>query len=118
MPRDETSRIADGLENVVAAETVLSKVDGEAGALILRGHRLQEIAGRHRFEWLIGQLWQGFVDRPLAEDTLRRALGQARVSIFADLCKNLPMTAGLSPLSAVRLLLAGVPDDCPRSSKG
>lgn len=112
MPRDETSRIADGLENVVAAETVLSKVDGKAGVLILRGHRLQEIAGRHSFEWLIGQLWQGFVDRPLAEDTLRRALGQARVSIFADLCKKLPMAAGLPPLSAVRLLLAGVPDEC------
>ena len=31
MPRGETSNVADGLENVVAAETVLSKVDGEAG---------------------------------------------------------------------------------------
>jgi citrate synthase len=27
-----------GLEGVVAAETVLSEVDGEAGRLILRGH--------------------------------------------------------------------------------
>ena len=45
MPRGETSNVADGLENVVAAETVLSKVDGEAGVLILRGHYLQDIAG-------------------------------------------------------------------------
>ena len=43
MPRGETSNIADGLENVVAAETVLSKVDGDAGVLILRGHYLQDI---------------------------------------------------------------------------
>ena len=31
MPRGETGNVADGLEHVVAAETVLSKVDGEAG---------------------------------------------------------------------------------------
>ncbi len=29
MPRGETINVADGLENVVAAETVLSHVDGE-----------------------------------------------------------------------------------------
>ena len=67
MPRGETSNVADGLENVVAAETVLSKVDGEAGVLILRGHYLQDIAGSRSFEWLTGLLWQDFVDRPLAE---------------------------------------------------
>ena len=27
----------DGLENIVAAETVLSEVDGQAGRLIIRG---------------------------------------------------------------------------------
>src|ERR1700723_1104590 len=75
MPRGETSNVADGLENVVAAETVLSKVDGEAGVLILRGHYLQDIAGRRSFEWLAGLLWQDFVQQPLAEDGLRRDLG-------------------------------------------
>ena len=65
MPRGETSNVADGLENVVAAETVLSKVDGDAGMLVLRGHYLQDIAGRRSFEWLTGLLWQDFVDRPL-----------------------------------------------------
>ena len=34
MPRGETGNFADGLENVVAAETVLSNVDGAAGVLI------------------------------------------------------------------------------------
>ena len=71
MPRGETSNVADGLENVVAAETVLSKVDGEAGVLILRGHTLQEIAGHRSFEWLAGLLWQDFVERPLDEAALR-----------------------------------------------
>ncbi len=111
MPRGETSNIADGLENVVAAETVLSKVDGEAGVLILRGHYLHDIAGRHSFEWLTGLLWQDFVDRPLGETELRGALGQARERAFAHMRKLLPIAGGLPPLAAVRLLLAGVPDD-------
>jgi citrate synthase len=111
MPRGETSNVADGLENVVAAETVLSKVDGEAGVLVLRGHRLQDIAGRRSFEWLTGLLWQDFVDRPLSEEALRRDLGLARERAFAQMSDLLPATCRLSPLGAVRMLLAAVPDD-------
>src|SRR6478672_4377608 len=104
MPRGETSNVADGLENEVAAETVLSKVDGDAGVLVLRGHYLQDIAGRCSFEWLTGLLWQDFVDRALDEAALRRDLGMARE-------RALPHAARLSPLAAVRLMLASVPDD-------
>jgi citrate synthase len=110
MPRDEVPVVSDGLENVVAGETVLSNVDGEAGILIIRGHRLQEIAGKRSFEWLIGQLWDGFVDRPLTEAALRRDLGQARLRAFAAVQDLLPIAARLPPLAAVRLLLATVPD--------
>ena len=111
MPRGETSDVADGLENVVAAETVLSKVDGDAGVLILRGHPLQDIAGRRSFEWLTGLLWQDFVDRPLGEAELRHDLGLARERAFAHMRELLPVAGRLSPLAAVRLLLASVPDD-------
>ena len=108
MPRGD---VADGLEHVVAAETVLSKVDGEAGVLILRGHYLQDIAGHRSFEWLTGVLWQDFVGRPLAEGDLRRDLGQAREHAFAQLRDLLPIAGRLPPLAAVRMLLASVPDD-------
>jgi citrate synthase len=111
MPRGETSNVGNGLEHVVAAETVLSNVDGEAGALILRGHYLQDIAGRCSFEWLTGVLWQDFVDRPLSEDVLRRDLGRARERAFVRSQDLLPIAARLPPLGAVRLLLASVPDD-------
>jgi citrate synthase len=111
MPRGETSNIADGLENVVAAETVLSKVDGDAGVLILRGHYLQDIAGKRSFEWLIGLLWQDFVDRALDEASLGRDLGVARELAFQRIRDLLPAAGRLPPLAAVRLLLASVPDD-------
>jgi citrate synthase len=100
-----------GLEGVVAAETILSEVDGEAGRLILRGHRLQDIAGRRSLEWLIGELWRGFVDRDLSEAALRRDLGQARAAAFSEIDKLLPTASRLAPIEALRLLLAGVPDD-------
>jgi citrate synthase len=104
MPRGEASNVADGLENVVAAETVLSKVDGDAGILILRGHYLEKIAGHRSFEWVTELLWQGFVDRPIE-------LGQARLRAFNHLRELLPIAGRLPPLEAVRLALASVPDD-------
>jgi citrate synthase len=111
VPRGETGNLADGLENVVAAETVLSKVDGEAGVLILRGHYLQTIAGHRSFEWLTGLLWQDLVSGVLDETTLRCALGAARVRAFARMGELLPIAGRLPPLTAVRLLIAGLPDD-------
>ena len=46
----------------MAAETVLSDVDGAAGRLIIRGHSLDEIAGRWTFEEAVTLLWSGFFD--------------------------------------------------------
>ena len=100
-----------GLEGVVAAETVLSEVDGEAGRLILRGHRLQDIAGQRSVEWLIAELWRGFTQGNLSEPSLRRDLAAMRVAVFADIVPLLPQAARLAPIEALRLLLAAVPDD-------
>src|SRR5208282_5242966 len=95
-----------GLEGVVAAETVLSEVDGEAGRLVLRGHRLQDIAGRRSVEWLIAELWRGFVQGNLSEPSLRRDLAAMRVAVFDDILPLLPEAARLAPIEALRLLLA------------
>src|SRR5919112_2143736 len=51
-----TSFVA-GLEDVVAAETRLSGVDGEAGELILAGFAVEELAGRASFEEIVYLLW-------------------------------------------------------------
>ena len=102
-----------GLEGVVAAETILSEVDGDAGRLILRGHRLADIAGTRSLEWLIGTLWTGFVDRDLTEATLRRDLGRARVEALTHVAPLLPAASRLQPIEALRYLLAAVPDAAP-----
>jgi citrate synthase len=48
-----------GLEDVVAAETRLSGVDGEAGELTIAGFPVEELAGLASFEEVIYLLWNG-----------------------------------------------------------
>ena len=64
-----------GLDDVVAAETVLSEVDGQAGRLIVRGFDLEELAGRRSFEDALALLWKGFAAAPADEGAVRSALG-------------------------------------------
>jgi citrate synthase len=99
-----------GLDGVVAAETVLSHVDGAGGELILRGLPLDAAARRFDFEGVLGHLWHGF--EPLADDpaVLRARLGAARLRAFALVPPLLAGTAGLTPTEALRLMLAGLGD--------
>src|SRR5215210_6235170 len=53
-----------GLEDVVAAETRLSSVDGEAGELIVAGFPVEEFARRASFEETVYLLWHGALPNP------------------------------------------------------
>jgi citrate synthase len=53
-----------GLEDVVAAETRLSGVDGEAGELIIGGFPVEELAGRASFEETVYLLWHDVLPDP------------------------------------------------------
>jgi len=100
--------MSDGLENVVAAETVLSEVDGQAGRLIIRGHSLDELAGRTAYEDLVRLLFEGFFAE-LPQD-LRGPLGAARAEVFQEVAA---LDTGLlerTPIEAVRALMARLPD--------
>ena len=113
-PRTNTPTLAvessaPGLENVVAAETVLSHVDGAAGRLIVRGHDLDHLAD-WRFEAVLALLWQDLVPEPMDEGEIRVALGRARVRAFERMVPLLPATDGLSQIEALRLLLSTLAD--------
>jgi citrate synthase len=96
-----------GLERVVAAETVLSDVDGEAGRLVIRGYEIEALAGHSSYEDVVWLLWGGFfADLPRAGST-RAALGAARTKIF----ERLPgFNAGVGAIEALRIGLAHVAD--------
>jgi citrate synthase len=101
-----------GLDDVVAAETVLSHVDGEAGRLIIRGYDLQELAGRRSYEAVAGLLWSGFAAED-GEAAVRAGLGRARVAAFGTALALLPQAKALSPVEGLRLMLAALPDASP-----
>ncbi|MDB5523790.1 MAG: hypothetical protein JWM58_1553 [Rhizobium sp.] len=96
-----------GLEDVVAAETVLSDVDGNAGRLIIRGVSLDDLVAHSRYEDVLELLLGGFFP---AMPPLPEALGGARVAVFKHLASVDADLLALSPIEAVRALIARVPD--------
>ena len=85
--------ISGGLEGVVAAETMLSHVDGERGELIVRGQPLALLVAQG-FEPAVTLLWDGLVAlAPVAPATAQR-LGAARAQAFGALEDWLPTTQG------------------------
>src|SRR5580692_5753621 len=73
----------DGLENIVAAETVLSEVDGQAGRLVIRGYSVEELAGQVSYEIAAHLLLDGFFDDLPAD--LTGPIGAARAEVFAHM---------------------------------
>jgi citrate synthase len=100
----------DGLENVVAAETSLSDVDGLGGRLVIRGHRVEDIAGRLSYEDAAHLLLQGMFDDLPDAGVLARRLGEARVAVSAELKALDAGLLGLTPFETLRALTARLAD--------
>jgi citrate synthase len=103
--------MSNGLENVVAAETVLSHVDGEAGRLILRGRDVETLAGHVAYEEAVALLWDGVVENADSPETVRAAIAKGRVAAFARFAPLLAAVPQLSPVETMRFLLSAIGDD-------
>jgi len=99
----------NGLDDVIAAETALSDIDGVAGRLVIGGRSLDELVGKARYEEVLGLLFSGLFEA-LDGNALPAALGRARKELFTrapmagDPLLDLPVT------DAVRVLIAGLND--------
>jgi citrate synthase len=102
--------MANGLDDVVVAETVLSDVDGLAGRLTIRGHALAELAGRWSFPEVVHLLLDGFFDDLSNDAKLALKMGEARVEVFERLQSSLPLLAPLDIYSGMRAAMAMLPD--------
>src|SRR5258708_39550312 len=93
-----------GLEGVVAAETRLSMVDGEAGELIIGGFDVAELAMNATFEETVWLLWNG--ELPTEDELVRfraslaakRALPAATIELLRSCA-----VARLSVMDALRI---------------
>jgi citrate synthase len=71
---------ASGLEDVVAAHTALSDVDGEAGRLLIGGYTVEELSGSVTFEQAVFLLWHGRFPSAIEHADFRAQLGAARAA--------------------------------------
>jgi citrate synthase len=97
-----------GLEKIVAAETILSDVDGQNGRLIIRGLDVADLVQRCNYEDAASLLWSGLFEE--AAHDLSPRLGAARMRAFARLESFLPHLANLGETEGLRAALALSPD--------
>src|SRR2546430_9958612 len=96
-----------GLEDVLAARSSITSVDGRAGRLFYRGYEIGELAGVVPFEEVTALLWFGELPAP-AEAALFRARLEAAPGLPAP---GLPVPEGLprDPHPPYPLRTAGSP---------
>jgi citrate synthase len=97
-----------GLDDVVAAETALSDVDGLVGRLIIAGHSLDKLAGRASFEQMAAMLIDGSITAG--------EIGNARVEAYFRLVPDLDTVARLPLFDALRAAMARLNDDTSQSA--
>ena len=88
-----------GLEGVVVAETMLSRVDGQNGSLLVAGFELMDICEKS-FEEIAELLLGDKLD-----------LGSARCRAFEELQPILDILEQRDPMAALRLGIASLPTD-------
>ncbi len=97
-----------GLDDVIAAETALSEVDGLNGRLVICGHELQTLAGQCSWEAVLSLLLAGLSD--MSEANIRARLAPARIEVFHQLAHLDGDLLRLSNTEGLRALMARLPD--------
>lgn len=100
-----------GLDGVIAADTALSDVDGEAGRLIIRGRSLDELIAHCHYEQVLTLLWATLFPECDGASRLDEALGHARAAVFEHVGAADAHVLALPPVDAVRLLLGRLEDE-------
>lgn len=104
------------IDDAIAAETVLSRVDGAGGRLVVHGLDLADLAATHGYEATAALLW-GAADPALGDPTaVAASLGVARVEAFLRVPAVLAASAGLAPIDALRAGIANLEADGDRAA--
>lgn len=99
-----------GLDDVIAAETQLSDVDGLAGRLVIRGISLDDLVATSRYEDVAALLLSGLFQEDVDAVRLTSLIGAARASLFDHVAMIDAALLALPPVEAMRALLARLPD--------
>ncbi len=103
-----TAVAGKGLEGVVAANSGICWIDGEAGVLSYRGIDIHELAQHSTFEETTSLLWNGILPNPLelrefqSQLTLARSLDQRMIQML----RTFPRTA--TPMEVLRTAVSAL----------
>ncbi|HXO84667.1 MAG TPA: citrate synthase/methylcitrate synthase [Gemmatimonadales bacterium] len=100
------------MDGVVAAQTRLSHVDGQAGKLVIGGYELSELAGRVSFEAAAHLLWRGQLPSPDELTSLRREIAGLR-ALPDEAMQVVKAAAHTPPIDALRMACATLSLDLP-----
>lgn len=93
-----------GLEGIIAAQTRLSRVDGQAGSLIIAGYPVAELTPQATFEEMVYLLWHEALPTASQLDTFRQTLIAYRTLPTATLTLLQQVAAqGASVMDALRM---------------
>ncbi|MCU0492071.1 MAG: citrate synthase/methylcitrate synthase [Chloroflexaceae bacterium] len=104
-----TTDYRPGLEGVVAAETRLSHVDGQAGQLLIAGFAVETLAAQATTEEVLGLLWHDHLCTP-AELTAFQARLAAQRTLTPEIVAILRMAAARQcpPMDALQLAVGAL----------
>jgi citrate synthase len=103
-----TAVVGKGLEGIVAANSGICWIDGDAGVLAYRGIDIHELAERSNFEETTYLLWFGKLPRPTELDSFRKRLTEARQldPKMIDLLRSFPKSA--TPMEVLRTAVSAL----------
>ena len=103
-----TAVVGKGLAGVVAANSGICWIDGDAGVLAYRGIDIHELAEKSTFEESSYLLWFGKLPRRAELDEFNRRLAEARQldPKIIDLLRSFPMSA--TPMEVLRTAVSAL----------
>ena len=95
------SAAASGLEGIIAAESSICFIDGQAGVLAYRGYDIHTLADNACFEEVAFLLWHGRLPNPAELEQMRRELYLERglPRIVVEFLKSVPQVKPMESLA-------------------
>jgi len=108
---------AAGLEGIVAAESSICYIDGQAGILSYRGHNIHSLAQHATFEEVIYLLWHGVLPTATQLDELKAGLVRHR-GLAPEVVDYLRRVPNAKPMDVLRTAISmlGVLDPLSRET--
>ncbi|MDP5276487.1 citrate synthase/methylcitrate synthase [Chengkuizengella sp. 2205SS18-9] len=105
---------AEGLKGIVAAQTLISHIDGKEGRLIYRGYEIGKLTRGYSFEEVAYLLWHGRLPSQDEVNKLERKLNENRclTPYLMELIKLLPKTMDMMSVLRTAISSEGTLEYC------